>query len=219
MFKKVLVAVPFFLSFPAAAGIYVEAEITGGGNDSFLTAESIDAEFSLAFNEDIADSTTIPYVSITASAEDGGVDIFSFFVSSPRRGIFDVDYAAIESEGSEDGPPMAPTSYFDSWLNLYDGLGNLLASADDSDISDGALGSASSLDSFLTYDFTTSGLYYIEVKNYSDAPFNIQGGDPQSPYALQVSLAPQQVPAPGALGLLGLGALALGLRRRTACTR
>ena len=70
--------------------------------------------------------------------------------------------------------------------------------------------------SFSTLTVTGAGIRSIELYQ----PSNDSGTDGINFDTLSFTFVEATpVPAPGALGLLGLGALALGFRRRTACTR
>ena len=91
--------------------------------------------------------------------------------------------------GRPDSSPPA-----DSFLELFDGAGNLLASDDDSNIN---------LFSSLEYNSTAGGTYYIRVTSFQGAT--------SFDYKLIVGL--NIVPAPASMALLGLGGLALRRRR------
>jgi hypothetical protein len=167
-------------------------------NDTILTAQNIDGEFSLDFSTDIGDttsntSTLIPHVTIDGTpVDDSTVDFYSFTVTTAgSRGIFDIDFAD-----------------FDSWIELYTGAGSLLASNDDAlDAGWGQAGSTSTQDSYLEYVFASPGTYVVAVGNSPDLGPIASEAD----YTLQVSVGPDStvVPEPTALvvwALLGIAA-------------
>ncbi|CAB9507704.1 Hemolysin-type calcium-binding [Seminavis robusta] len=115
-------------------------------NNSLNTAQPIPvAAFSLGYNPIIANSATLPWVTIEGTG-DNTFDFYAFVV--PNAGmiasIFDVDN----------------TGNLDSYLTLYDPNGNYLAANDDSWPNMDS-GSSSYFDSYLTYTFTTPGTYTI----------------------------------------------------------
>ena len=143
------------------------------GNDSIANAIDISALFSLDADADIIDATTIPHVSITATG-DATTSVHYYEVNLTAIGTvitLDVDY------GTEGGN-------MDSWIELYDASGNLVAFDDDSSTADGAGGSTSGLDSFLSYTTQTAGLFYFAVGTYSGLSDIPIGGT----YELQVSV-------------------------------
>ncbi|WP_440876888.1 M4 family metallopeptidase [Thalassotalea sp. PLHSN55] len=162
----------FIAGTPPAFFVLAEIE----DNNSIEQAQNIDTNFNLHFSEDIGDtstntSETIPHVTIIGSG-DNSLDYFSFTVSTvPSTVVFDIDYGAGGS-GS-----------FDSYLQLFNSAGVRLSSNDDSSTSYGQGGSASRLDSYITYTFSDVGTYYIEVSRLPVFPIPL--GDN---YQLQVSL-------------------------------
>ncbi|KGJ87024.1 M4 family metallopeptidase [Colwellia psychrerythraea] len=144
-------------------------------NNDLISAQSLDGMFNYQYSDDIGDlsnntSESIPHVSIQGTG-DGSYDYFKFTVNAEdTTAIFDID-----REGNN--------GFFDSYLRLYDAQGNFLASNDDSNPSSGESGSTDNLDSFLIHNFTTTGVYYIKVSQYSDSVINLG-----SLYILHVSL-------------------------------
>jgi len=132
-------------------------------NNSIDTAQNVDAGFNLHFNENIGDRTSntserMPHVSIIGSGDES-YDYFEFTIPlANSQAIFDIDNGSSSNSGS-----------FDTYLRLYNQDGVLLASDDDSNTSDGELGSTSGLDSFLIYTFENIGTYYIKVSRYVDS--------------------------------------------------
>lgn len=142
---------------------------SGAGNNSIANAIDVSAEFSLASDAFILDSTTVPHVSVNGTG-DGTKDYYKVFVVAGSVLTFDID----------------ATSGFDSFIRLLDSTGAVLAFDDDSTTSEGAGGSTSGLDSLLTYTATQDAFYFIEVGRYQSATTNrvIPAG---ATYELQIS--------------------------------
>ena len=100
-------------------------------------------------------SESIPHISIQGKGTNV-VDTYEFTATAGSHGIFDIDFAHNVS-----------AVYMDSVLALRDTAGNLLALNDDSPISWGAGGSVGPYDSYLEYDFATTGTYRLEVWKYN----------------------------------------------------
>jgi hypothetical protein len=154
----------------SGSGVVTEIE----SNDSVASAQSIDGNWSLAFNSNIGDTTTntstiIPHVTVFGTGNNS-VDVYEFTVpSAGARGIFDIDF----------GMPD-----FDPWLYLRNSSGTILATSDDAPTSYGQGGSVHPFDSYLEYIFPAGGVYYIEVGRYPSGQNIPSGAD----YQLQVSL-------------------------------
>ncbi len=123
-------------------------------NDALATPQNIDlAPWSLSFNANITESTTIPHLTIIGTGDDT-FDYFEFNVAEAgSRGIFDID------EVSNFGQT------FDTELFLFDEFGNLLAGNDDQH--DGGLGSSSGVDSYIDYTFAAPGTYVVAVAKFN----------------------------------------------------
>jgi len=161
------------------SGIVIKAE----PNNNLAAAQSLDGLFSLNYSANIGvgfgnnTSTTIPHVTVDASQPNNTYDYYSFTVDSAgQQGTFDIDF------GSGSGIS------FDSYIYLLDASGNTISRNDDSSTSSGAGGSFNSLDSYLSYNFTQSGQYYIMVGRYG-------GGPVTGSYQLQVSLTGAVIPS------------------------
>lgn len=160
-------------------------------NDVLAQAQNIDQFFSLGFEADIANSKTIPWVSINATGN-GTYDYYTFTVESPYpvRGIFDIDYGW-----------GADTNYYPV-LELFDATETELRH----DYYPGFSldpGSVSFKDAYLEYEFTTPGEYFVRVRSFNWSP--VPDGDT---YTLQVSLEDHglyNVPEPTTLLLFGTG--------------
>ncbi|MEQ9000947.1 MAG: filamentous hemagglutinin N-terminal domain-containing protein [Coleofasciculus sp. B1-GNL1-01] len=125
-------------------------------NNSIHRAQSLDGSFSLATNPNIESSTTIPFVSISGTG-DGTFDYYSFTVETAgSRGIFDIDQGDTGGAGS-----------LDTEIFLFDAQGGLLASNDDAPTTQGADGSISIADSYISFNFDTPGTYVIGVGKYN----------------------------------------------------
>ncbi|CAB9527081.1 Hemolysin-type calcium-binding repeat (2 copies) [Seminavis robusta] len=117
------------------------------------TAQQIPvAAFSLGYNPIIANSATLPWVTIDGTGDDTH-DYYSFEVpnSGMIASIFDVDNAG----------------GFDSFLTLYDSSGNYLAHHDDQGDGPADPGSNHHRDSYLIYTFNAPGVYVIAVGRWS----------------------------------------------------
>ncbi|GAB6110854.1 DUF5801 repeats-in-toxin domain-containing protein [Desulfomicrobium salsuginis] len=141
------------------------------GNSNIANAISLDGHFTLGENADVANSGTMPFVSIHAVGN-GSYDFYSFTVTQPGSvGVFDIDYGA--GHGGS----------FDSIVKLYNSSGVQLVWSDDASVSYGGSGSTSGLDTFLTYNFSVPGTYYVAVGSYYDGPLPVG-----ATYQLQLSL-------------------------------
>jgi hypothetical protein len=123
-------------------------------NNTIETAQNIDNDFSVGANPDIQDAEIWPWVSISSSY-DSTFDYYAFEVPvGGVTGVFDIDY------GSGVGGSI------DTELCLYASDGTLLASNDDSNSGNGASGSATNLDSYISHVFSAPGTYVIGVGEY-----------------------------------------------------
>jgi hypothetical protein len=142
-------------------------------NNTLASAQSVDvAPWSLDFVANIANSESIPHLSI-AGTGDGSFDYYSFTVDiAGSAAVFDMD-----------------DTNFDTELFLYSSSGTLLGSNDDNG---GDPGSTSGLDSRLSFTFANTGTYIIGVGRFSSngAPGGITGDMPIAgdQYRLHISL-------------------------------
>ena len=188
-----IVAAAAAFSQPSFASIVAESE----PNDTQLTAQNLDPNFSMDADAEITNSTTMAHSSIRAASSDtASFDWYNFTVAlGGTTGIFDIDHAM---------PNLDP------WLSLFDSGGNLLFTQDDGGLTDP--GSVHGFDSFFTYDFADPGTYFVRVGQFCcDAPTS-------GSYILHVSLGPNGVPEPAtwAMMLLGFGAAGVAMRRQRA---
>jgi Ca2+-binding RTX toxin-like protein len=105
----------------------------------------LDDEFNLAFSRDIADSTMVPHVTVNA-AGNGAYHLYYVSLSAGATLTADIDNTT-------------------GGLNSYILIRNedVVASNDDSLPTQGAGGSASNLDSFVSYTSTNGGTYIVMV--------------------------------------------------------
>ncbi|WP_202618033.1 M10 family metallopeptidase C-terminal domain-containing protein [Aureimonas leprariae] len=122
------------------------------------------SSFSLAANADIADSTTVPHVTVNASTGENGVDFYHVRLTAGSVLTLDIDATGGRATNTN-------LRLYDLWAKTGDGFG--FAYNDDMG---GPLdpGSASASDSFLTYTIKHSGDYYIRVDNYYNTAYTYQ---------------------------------------------
>ncbi len=118
-------------------------------NDTQATAQNIDGiGWGLAADPNIANATTRPHITVNGMG-DNTIDNYSFTViNAGDVGVFDID---------------ATTAGFDSIITLYNAAGNVVRQNNDSLLTDGAGGSASTGDSFIQITFSAPGRYVLEV--------------------------------------------------------
>jgi len=145
---------------------------TSSSNNSRATALSL-GRFSQIDNPDVADPNSVPYRSIFAQGI-GNVDWFSFEGVAGDTITLDIDYG----DSSDD---LGGRS-FDALVRLYESDGSFIIGSDDSSVSDGALGSSSVQDSFLSYTLTSTETFYIRVSDSNNTAIGL--GDT---YVLNVS--------------------------------
>ncbi len=147
----------------------------GTANATIATAVSLTGAFDLLPNAEIANSSTIPHATVTATTH-GGVEYYAVTVQAGERVTFDVDGAS-----------------FDSTLRLFNAEGVELASNDDLG-GDGPIAT----DSGLTFTFATAGTYYIQVAEWTanvGTTFTSAAPDAGETYTLHVS-APNAATVP-----------------------
>ena len=133
------------------------------------TAISLDGSFDLLASTEIANSTTIPHATVTATAH-GGMEYYAFTVAAGQTITLDID------NGS-----------FDTTLSLIGPGGTEVASNDDSTPDGGP-----ATDSNLTFTATTAGVYYVVVGQWSansGSTFTSVAPTAGGTYTLHVSVA------------------------------
>ncbi len=139
-------------------------------NNSLPAAVDISSQFTLASNDDVNFSTYVPHVSVNSTGG-GGIEYYAVQVNNAGAVIgLDIDH----------------TVSLDSYIQLLDAQGNVLAQSDDIRVDAGSEGSTSSLDSGLSYTVLTAGTYYIAVGAYGAAGISAMGTSVS--YTLQVSV-------------------------------
>jgi hypothetical protein len=150
-------------------------------NDSIAQAQNIDSYFSLDSDPNITDSTTVPHATVDGTGN-GTFDYYSFRVNQAgvsTIGVFDIDNTL---------------QTLDSYLQLYDSNGALIAFNDDAPADAGSTSgpyfcssSDGTCDSYLQYNFPSAGTYYISVGscNFFDCPQPVPNG---TSYKLNVSV-------------------------------
>ncbi len=168
-------------SLPSAilsgSGVYNRAANTG--NTNLAAAIDVSGLFITAANADV-DDDSVPHVSISAtgdSVESGHYYAVTLNVVGTRV-IFDIDY------GTETATSVPLATDIDSWIELYDPNGNLVAFNDDGSPSQGGEGSNTSLDSYISYTTKDVGVYTIAVGTYNELADIPEGGS----YELQISV-------------------------------
>ncbi|MBI1314193.1 S8 family serine peptidase [bacterium] len=163
---------------PGTPIVYSTAELEP--NNSRGQAMRLDDRgWSLDANPEIANSTTVPHVTITGTG-DGTFDYYSFTVSEPNTtAVFDIDNGSVAA-GEE----------FDTELFLFDSSDNLLALNDDGFIEPG---STSAFDARIEYTFPNPGYYTIAVGAFNssyDGAGRLTGSTPPvgKRYILNVSI-------------------------------
>ncbi|WP_294190485.1 M10 family metallopeptidase C-terminal domain-containing protein, partial [uncultured Sphingomonas sp.] len=133
-----------------------------------LNPQALNA-YTLISDSNVTNSTTTPHATINATATGGGLDYYRVDVVAGSTAIFDIDFSSI-----------------DTWIELVDADGNLIAQNDDNSADAGS----SAGNSYLTYNFTTGGTYYLRVGRWTAA--NGASADPLvagTTYTLHMSLS------------------------------
>jgi len=194
------------LAFGAAQAAYIaETWIVNGSFDKAQFISS--SNFTASYDEDINTEAGQNVSELTSHASILGrgnntLDFYSFN-GIVGQAFFDIDYGK-NSGGS-----------FDSWIELYDSNYTRISYNDNSYTTES--GSVDAFDSFINYEFESSGLYYIAVGQTCGCKMsNMSYG---VDYTLHISQGYNQgvsaVPVPAAVWLFGSGLLALfGVSRR-----
>ncbi|URW75324.1 M10 family metallopeptidase C-terminal domain-containing protein [Sphingomonas donggukensis] len=125
--------------------------------------------YTLAADSNVTNSTTVPHAQVNATATGGGLEYYRLDVAAGSTAIFDIDFSSI-----------------DTWIELVDSNGQLLAQNDDSTADAGS----QTGNSYLTYTFATAGTYYIRVGRWTAANGNFADPlDAGTTYTLNISLS------------------------------
>ena len=159
---------------------------SGGQNNSSLgTAVNLDGHFGLQDSAFIANATSIPHATVTATAS-GNFEYYSFSVAAGATVTFDIDQAS--------------NSTLDTYLKLLGTDGStVLINSDDASLDPG---SDNPTESRFTYTFAAGGVYYLRVDLF---PGNTPPGA-GSTYTLNVSLDSAVVNSVGGGSTLAGGA-------------
>ena len=150
-------------------------------NNSLETAQEIArSAFGIALSDQVGDDT-VPRVSVQAAIDyDDDVDLFAVELQAGERLTLDIDSTRVT--GTD----------LDAQLFLFDSDGTLLRSNDDSSTRNGGTGSTTGLDSYLQFDISTAGTYYIGVSSYDndleDGGFSYDYGGSSGDYVLNISV-------------------------------
>ena len=163
------------------------AESEGAGfailNNSLETAQEIArSAFGVASSGEVGDDT-VPRVTVQAAINyDNDVDLFAVQLQAGERLTLDIDSTRVT--GTD----------LDAQLFLFDSDGNQLRHNDDSSTNNGGTGSTTGLDSYLQFDVSTAGTYYIGVSSYdNDLEFGAVAdnyGYSTGDYVLNISVDP-----------------------------
>ncbi len=140
-------------SYVATTGAGDTSSSTAATGDYSLTISLVDADdqISEAFNL----GTIATFMKRDASIESSrDVDMYRFTVTAGKKLGFDVDNATGSS--------------LDSFIQVFDASGNVLASNDNGT----GTGESSSNDSYVEYTFSTAGTYYVAVSSKDNQGYN-----------------------------------------------
>ena len=164
LFGDVLPGHPTGIGF--GSGLIVNG--TGADNNSAANAQNLTNAFALFNDPDVADSHTVPHVTIKGTG-DGSTDWFKITLEKGATVTFDMDHTTGGLDGAMivENADLTPLALFDSSL-----------------LDKGADGSASTLDPYGTFTAWDGGTYYILVGDST----NINMAPGQN-YTLNVSVA------------------------------
>ncbi len=155
-------------------------------NDTIGTADQVDRDLVTInpFDDPNLTDPGAPSVELRGQIDDNNdVDVFAIFLEAGETITLDVD--------GNYNPDV--DSGLNSVISLLDSAGNVLAENDDGELTD--VGTVSPLDSFLTFQVTATGTYYIAIESFDNGT---AGGSPE-PYHLLVSVENAQQQALGAV--------------------
>ena len=133
-----------------------------------INPQTLDA-YTLLADANVTNATTVPHATINATATGGGLEYYRVDVTAGATATFDIDNSSI-----------------DTWIELINSSGTVLANNDDS-ISDPGSGSTTS---FLGFTFTTAGTYYIRVGRWTQSADTVaQPLAAGTTYQLHISLS------------------------------
>ncbi|WP_157216611.1 calcium-binding protein [Flavisphingomonas formosensis] len=131
-------------------------------NASIATAISLEIASIWSTDENpLVANSSIPHATAMVEATAGESEYFSVAVGAGQTLTVDIDFGSGSAIGTN----------VDTIVEIRDGSGTILASSDDSSVDLGGAGSASGLDSYLTFVAPTSGTYYINVRPFGGSTF------------------------------------------------
>lgn len=137
------------VSAPSQADI-TKAQATNNG--SIATAVATAGAYDVDADANITNASSIPHATINATATGGALEYYRIDVTVPgSQAIFDID---------------GPGTLDDSFIELVDGAGTVLAS---NDTGAGDASYPGHDDAYLTYTFAAAGTYYIRVGLWNGA--------------------------------------------------
>jgi Ca2+-binding RTX toxin-like protein len=155
--------------------IITKAQTTANLDMATAINPALSNAYTLLSDPIITNSTTIPHATINATAAGGGLEYYRVDVTAGTTATFDIDNSSI-----------------DTWIELVNSSGTVLANNDDS-VSDPGSGSNTS---FLSFTFVTAGTYYIRVGRWTQPSDTVaQPLAAASTYQLHISLSSAAVNA------------------------
>ncbi len=178
----------FFIAFKGSTGTDNNT-INAGDGDDWVVADSSDTwipnasylngAIGTAFNLEaitgpwttsenpLFGDFTVPHTTAIVETTVGQSEFFRVAVGAGQKITIDIDYGSNTATGVTR----------DLVVEFQDSLGNIIATADDSLVTDGGLGSfpstpgsASSYDPYLSYTVAAAGTYYINVRPFGGGP-------------------------------------------------
>jgi hypothetical protein len=128
----------------------IEANDFVFGPQQFASGAQGLAGFSLNNDPDIANSTTVPHLTVnsTTATNNSTADVYAFYTSTGGASVFDID---------------TTTGGFNSFLEVFDSNGTLLGSNDNFYEGSGSGGGPNTTDSQVSVNLPGAGIFYVRV--------------------------------------------------------